>query len=93
MKPKFYVTKEINESLDIRLVIQVQTLITTIQIEEVDYLQIFEIEDDTLTHRQEIPEYKKEYRLNKSYKDEKLFCIRTDEPEQSYWTLMYAREY
>ena len=30
---------------------------------------------------------------NVKYKDGKLFCIRTDEENSSYWTLMFAHEY
>lgn len=92
MKEEFYVTKGINEKLDIRMVIYIQTLIETMEVEK-DYLQVFNISDDTLIHTQEEPDYRKEYRLSKKYKDEKLFCIRTKDINSSYWTLMYANEY
>ncbi len=92
MRENFYVTKGVNERLNIRLVIYIQTLIDTLEVEK-DYLQIFDISGDKLIHTQEEPSYKREYRLSKKHKNEKLFCIRTDEENRSYWTLMYASEY
>ena len=83
MKDKFYVTKWINESLDMRLIIYIQTLIATLEV-DTDYLQVFDISENTLIHSQEEPEYSREYRLSKKYKDEKVFCIRTDEEKYSY---------
>ena len=93
MNGKFYVTKEINEKLDIRMVIYIQTLIATMEVKEIDYLQVFYISENTLTHSQEVPEYTREYKLSKKYEDANLFCIRTDEENHSYWTLMFAYEY
>ncbi len=92
MKEKFYVTKKINERLDMRLIFYIQTLIDTMEVEH-DYLQVFSISGNILIHTQEEPNYQKEYRLNKKYKDDKLFCIRTDKEKESLWTLMYANEY
>ena len=92
MKIGFYTTKEVNERLDMKIVIYIQTLIATMEIEK-DYLQVFDISGNILTHSQEVPEYMKKYKLNKKYRDDKLFCIRTDEENQSYWTLMFSYEY
>lgn len=92
MKEKFYVTKGINENLDMRLVIYIQTILATMEV-EVDYLQVFHISGNTLIHSQEVPEYTRKYRLSKKYSDEKLFCIRTTEKKNRYWTLMFAHEY
>ena len=92
MQEKFYVTKGINEGLDMRLIFYIQALIDTMEVEQ-DYLQVFSISGDILVHTQEEPNYKKEYRLSKKYKDDRLFCIRTDEEKGSFWTLMYANEY
>ncbi len=92
MKEKFYVTKRINERLDMRLIFYIQTLIDTMEVEH-DYLQVFSISGNILIHTQEEPNYQKEYRLSKKYKDDRLFCIRTDEEKGSFWTLMYASEY
>lgn len=93
MNEKFYVTNGINENLDMRIVIYIQTLIATMEMVEIDYLQVFDISGNTLIHSQEVPEYTKEYRLSKKYEDEKIFCIRTTEEKSSYWTIMFASEY
>ena len=92
MKEKFYTTKTIAETLDMRLLINIQTLIASMG-NDADYLQIFTIEGDKLTHSQEILEYSKEYRLHKKYKDDKIFAIRTEEEKSTYWTVMYSYEY
>jgi len=92
MKEKFYTTKAVAETLDINLLINIQTLIFTMEV-DTDYLQSFNIEGNKLTHSQEIPEYSKEYRLSKKYKDEKIFVIRTEEEKHSYWTIMFCYEY
>lgn len=89
---KFYITKGVYETLDMRIITYIQTLIKSMDI-EVDYLQVFSISGNVLIHTQEIPEYTKEYALSKEYRDEKLFCIRTEEENSSYWTLMLAQEY
>jgi uroporphyrinogen-III decarboxylase len=92
MKEMFYTTKAIAEILDIRLLINIQTLIASMK-KDADYLQVFTIEGYKLTHSQEVPEYSKEYRLHKKYKDEKIFAIRTEEEKRSYWTIMFCSEY
>ena len=92
MKEKFYTTKTIAETLDMRLLINIQTLIASMG-NDADYLQVFTIEGDKLTHSQEIPEYSKEYRLHKKYKDDKIFAIRTEDEKSTYWTIMFADEY
>jgi len=92
MKEKFYTTKTIAETLDMRLLINIQTLIASMG-NDADYLQVFTIEGDKLTHSQEIPEYSKEYRLHKKYKDDKIFAIRTEEERGTYWTVMFSYEY
>ncbi|GLI57314.1 hypothetical protein PM10SUCC1_28280 [Propionigenium maris DSM 9537] len=88
----FYITKNVGDSLDGKLLIYIQSLIESMNVEK-DYLQVFEISGNTLTHSQEEPEYSKEYKLNEKYENGKLFCIRTAEEESSFWTLMFAYEY
>ena len=92
MKEHFYTTKAIAETLDMRLLINIQTLIASMG-KEADYLQVFTIEGDKLTHSQEVPEYMQEYRLHKKYKNEKIFAIKTEEEKKSYWTVMFSYEY
>lgn len=89
---KFYTTKHISETLDLKVLIKIYELITRMS-GEIDYLQVFDIEDDLLIHSQEIPQYKMEYPLGKKYSDCKIFAIRTEEEDRSYWTVMYAEEY
>jgi hypothetical protein len=92
MKDKFYTTKTIAETLDMRLLINIQTLISSMG-SSADYLQVFQVESDKLIHSQEVPEYSKEYRLHKKYKDYKIFAIRTKEEKSTYWTILYSYEY
>ncbi|GLI57791.1 hypothetical protein PM10SUCC1_33050 [Propionigenium maris DSM 9537] len=89
---KFYITKGVYETLDMRIITYIQTLIKSMDI-EVDYLQVFSISGNVLIHTQEVPEYIKEYTLSKEYRDEKLFSIKTEEENSNYWTLMLAHEY
>ena len=56
---------------------------------EVDYLQIIDIQNNTLIHKQEEPEYHKEYILKIPTKKWKLFFIDNGE----YSTLMFSHEY
>ena len=89
---KFYTTKNISETLELEILIKIHELIIRME-GEVDYLQVFDIEDKNLTHSQEVPRYKKEHELGRKYNDCKIFAIRTDEINNSYWTVMYAEEY
>ena len=65
MKEKFYTTKAIAETLDMRLLISIQALVSSMG-SKADYLQIFRIEGNKLIHSQEVPETNHEYRLNKN---------------------------
>ena len=92
MKEKFYTTKAIAETLDMRLLINIQALVSSMG-SKADYLQIFRIEGNKLIHSQEVPETNYEYRLNKKYSDCKIFAIRTEDEKSTYWTIMFADEY
>jgi hypothetical protein len=92
MKDKFYTTKAIAETLDMRLLINIQTLISSMG-SSADYLQVFQVEGDKLIHSQEVPEIRHEYTLSKKYKDCKIFAIRTEEEKNTYWTILYSYEY
>lgn len=89
---KFYTTKNISETLELEILIKIYELITRMG-GEVDYLQVFDVEDKNLTHSQEVPKYNQEYELGRKYNDCKIFAIRTDEVNNIYWTVMYAEEY
>ena len=56
---------------------------------KVDYLQVIDIQNNSLIHKQEEPEYHKEYTLKIPTKKCKLFFIDNGE----YSTLMFSHEY
>ena len=66
-KENRYITKGINEIVDIRLQIFMWRAIDNLnyKVEKVDYLQVFEIEKEygtiTINHRQEVPKYNEEH--------------------------------
>ena len=99
MKTKFqgarYVTRGINGSLPYELQLLIWDLIDQLDVEQ-DYLQVFKLVDKEgevkLTHRQEEPDYSKDYILKAkefSIVDNKIFVI--DDGE--YSTMMFASEY
>lgn len=92
MNQEFYMTKEISENLDKKLLMLIYKIILKMK-GEVDYLQVFTVEGRKLTHTQEVPVYKKVYPLRRKHESCKIFAIRTDEKARSYWTLLYAHEY
>ena len=66
-KKNRYITRGINEKLDVRLPIVIWDLIDSLKErkEEVDYLQVFNIRNTdkeiVIEHSQEVPEYKARY--------------------------------
>lgn len=89
---QIYITNNINQNLDLRILTFITEQISHMD-KKVDYLQVFDLEDEILTHSSEEPEYKKVYPLGRKYSDCKIFAIRTDETKRSFWTVMYAEEY
>lgn len=100
MKRKFkgarYVTRGINGSVTYELQLLLWDLIDQLDVEQ-DYLQVFKLEDKRgevkLTHRQEEPDYRKDYILKA-----KEFSIETDNKifvidDGDYATMMFASEY
>ena len=67
---KKYTTRTIAKTVDIRIQMFLWDLINKMD-GEIDYFQIFEIEENKdnirIIHRQEKPEYEKEYILNNEY--------------------------
>lgn len=100
MKRKFkgarYVTRGINGSVTYELQLLLWDLIDQLDVEQ-DYLQVFKLEDKRgevkLTHRQEEPDYRKDYILKaKEFSiemDNKIFVI----DDGDYATMMFASEY
>lgn len=94
-----YITKGVNENLDIRLQIRIWNLIDGLkELMEVDYLQIFRISQVNksrieITHEQEIPEYKAIYEIDRKEivleSDAKIYVI----SENGYRVMMFSEEY
>ncbi|MDU1006317.1 MAG: DUF960 family protein [Clostridium butyricum] len=94
-----YITKGVNENLDIRLQIRIWNLIDGLkELMEVDYLQIFRISQINksrieITHEQEIPEYKAIYEIDRKdivlESDAKIYVI----SENGYRVMMFSEEY
>ena len=86
-----FTTRTIKEELPEEVLLFIVGLVQNMhkEVKEVDYLQVFEIEGCTLTHKQEIPEYKKVYTLLTTINSCKLFFIDSGE----YSTLMFSHEY
>jgi ABC-type dipeptide/oligopeptide/nickel transport system ATPase subunit len=98
-KENRYVTKGVNENLDIRLQIMIWNLINELKEQiEVDYLQVFNISQINksrikITQEQEVPEYKAEYEIERKdftlESDVKIYVI--DDGE--YSTMILEEEY
>ena len=86
-----FTTRAVKEELPEEVLLFIVGLVKNMhrEVKEVDYLQVITIENNTLIHTQEIPEYKKEYKLSVSVENCKLFFIDNGE----YITLVYNHEY
>ncbi len=86
-----FTTRAVKEELPQEVLLFIVGLVQNMhkEIKEVDYLQVITIENNTLIHTQEIPEYKKEYMLSIPIENCKLFFIDNGE----YSTLMFNHEY
>ena len=92
---ELHVTKGVRETLNCKLLLLIYNIIENLprKIEEVDYLQVFDIQGNKLVHHQEVPEYRKEHELDFEIRDMKLFAVRQGEGEDSHWVVMYSDEY
>ena len=98
-KESRYITKGINEIVDIRLQIFMWRAIDNLndKVEKVDYLQVFEIEKEygtiTINHRQEVPKYNEEHIIElcdiEVVGKIKIFVIDSGD----YSTMLLAEEY
>lgn len=92
-----YLTRNIKENLDLRILTKIMEILREkIRTDKnIDYFQIFEVTEDTLINKQEVPEEKKEYKLNfKIQSKEKIWAVQgIDEVVGKYWTIMYPDEY
>ena len=95
---KIYMTRNISENLDLRILTSVMALLNNKVLktkkEDMDYLQIFEINNNKLIHSQEQPKQSKEYNLAGHFKDIKVWAVRgEDEKSGEYWTIMFPEDY
>lgn len=93
-----HITKGIWENLDLRLLITVSILleqkISKLTKEDIDYLQIFEIKNNKLVHRQEVPEQSEEYILKGNFKNTKIWVVRNEDINfNETWKIMFPEEY
>lgn len=94
-----YVTSGIAAEIPEPLQIMLWSMIDTMVVEKKDYLQVFELEAigldskqpiQKITHRQEVPVYKKEYYLKSDFPMKKKIFIIDDE---THSTMLLASEY
>ena len=95
---EIYLTKSIKERLDLRLLIGITKLlknkILNCKEEDLDYLQIFEVKNNRLIHRQEEPEKSEEYILNGKFNNAKVLAVQgMDREIGKYWTIMFPEDY
>lgn len=85
-----FMTRTVKEEIPWDLIFFIVSLVQNIPKDiEVDYLQTIEIKGNVLTHKQEEPEYTKEYNLKYPTKKCKMFFIDNGQ----YSTLMFSHEY
>ena len=87
---RIFMTKTIKAEIPWDLILFIVSIVQNMPKDiEVDYLQVIDIQNNTLIHKQEEPEYHKEYTLKIPTKKCKLFFIDNGE----YSTLMFSHEY
>lgn len=98
-KQNRFITKGVNENLDIRLQLRIWELIDELKkLIKVDYLQIFRISKINnsriqIVHKQEIPEYEAIYEIDRQdivlESDAKIYVV----SENDYTVMLFAEEY
>lgn len=90
-----YLTRGVKENVSFEVLHSVVTVLMEKENQEnVDYLQVFEFENDVMINRQEEPDESKEYRLNFKAPKIKLWGILgVDEIVGEYWTILFPSEY
>ena len=87
---RIFMTKTVKAEIPWDLILFIVSIVQNMPKDiEVDYLQVIDIQNNTLIHTQEIPEYKKSYTLLTTINRCKLFFIDSGE----YSTLMFNHEY
>ena len=87
---RIFMTKAVKAEIPWDLILFIVSIVQNMPKDiEVDYLQVIDIQNSTLIHKQEEPEYQKEYTLKIPTKKCKLFFI----DNREYSTLMFSHEY
>ena len=90
------VTRGIREELDLRnLVVIAETIRTYEEEEDFDEFQVFDIKDNYIINKQEIPEREKKISLSyTNKKSEIVWAIKEFDPMVGeHWTILYPSEY
>lgn len=90
------VTRGIREELDLRnLVVIAETIRTYEEEEDFDEFQVFDIKDNYIINKQEIPEREKMISLSyTNKKSETVWAIKGfDSMVGEHWTILYPSEY
>ena len=87
---RIFMTKAVKAEIPWDLILFIVSIVQNMPKDiKVDYLQVIDIQNNTLIHKQEEPEYHKEYTLKIPTIKCKLFFIDNGE----YSTLMFNHEY
>lgn len=89
-----FITNKIYKNLDIRLLVIIISLLKNNKIKNLDYLQIFEIKNNMLIHKQEVPSLLTTYNLEEKFDNIEIWAIQNrDISNKDYWTILYPNEY
>ena len=93
-----YMTKNVYENLDLRIIAEVIHLlkrkIRKSSEENLDKFQVFEVEENKMIRRQEEPEEVEEHILNDKFRKMNIWAVQgNDESQGRYWTIMFPEDY
>ncbi len=93
-----YMTKNVYENLDLRIVAEVIHLlkrkIRKSSEENLDKFQVFEVENNKMIRRQEYPEEVEVHTLNDKFRKMNIWVVQgSDESQGRYWTIMFPEDY
>lgn len=89
-----YLTRKISSKLNKYLLEKIISIIKEKDNSKIDYLQIFEVNNNQLINSQEEAEKTEIYNLAYKFKEKiKIWAIKTEEEAKKYWTIMFPEEY
>lgn len=89
-----YLTRKISSKLNRYLLEKIISIIKEKDNLKIDYLQIFEVNNNQLINIQEEPEKTEIYNLAYKFKEKvKIWAIKSEEQAKKYWTIMFPEEY